>query len=444
MTRRRVLIVSYYFPPSGGPGVQRVLKFVRYLPEFGWDPAVLTVRDGDYPARDESLLAEIPPEVPVVRTAIPEPYTLYRKLTGRAKGTAVDVNVNQEAGAHRPFRESVAEWVRGMFFIPDARVGWLATGIGPGVDLARRFQADLVYSSSPPYTTALLGRAIARRAGIPWVPEFRDPWSGFLSAPKRPEPARSFEHRLEHGVYRDAPRIVVAWEGIARDFAGKYPGPDHRKFRWIANGYDPEDLAGAAPTANDRFTVVYTGSMYGVRNPDVFLKAAAKLLAAGRMDPDRVRLRFVGRFGDEVRAMFRRPEVAPVVEERGYLPHGESIQELLGAHALLLVVDDVPGAREIVPGKVFEYIGARRPILALAPEGAVAGLIRETGAGTVLAGSDVDGTAEALAALYDEWVATGATRFPGDPGRAEAQSRRERTRELSRLFNEVVEETHGS
>jgi hypothetical protein len=168
------------------------------------------------------------------------------------------------------------------------------------------------------------------------------------------------------------------------------------------------------------------------------------LLAAGRMDPSRVRLRFVGRFGDEVKAMFRRPGVAPVVEERGYLPHGESIQELLGAHALLLVVDDVPGAREIVPGKVFEYIGARRPILALAPEGAVAGLIRETGAGTVLAGSDVEGTAEALAALYAEWVATGATRFPGDPGRAEAQSRRERTRELSRLFNEVVEETHGS
>jgi glycosyltransferase involved in cell wall biosynthesis len=421
-----------------------VLKFVRYLPEFGWDPAVLTVRDGDYPARDESLLAEIPPEVPVERTSIPEPYTLYRKLTGRTRGSPVDVNVNQEAGARRPFRESVAEWVRGMFFIPDARVGWLATGIRPGVELARRFQADLVYSSSPPYTTALLGRAIARRAGIPWVPEFRDPWSGFLSAPKRPEPARSFERRLEHGVYRDAPRIVVAWEGIARDFAEKYPGPDRSKFRWIANGYDPEDLAGASPVANDRFTVVYTGSMYGVRNPEVFLRAAAKLLAAGRMDPSRVRLRFVGRFGDEVKAMFRRPGVAPVVEERGYLPHGESIQELLGAHALLLVVDDVPGAREIVPGKVFEYIGARRPILALAPEGAVAKLIRETGAVTVLAGSDVEGTAEALAALYAEWVATGATRFPGDPGRAEAQSRRERTRELSRLFNEVVEETHGS
>ncbi len=424
--------------------MQRVLKFVRYLPEFGWDPTVLTVRDADWPARDESLLKDIPDTVPVIRTTIPEPYGIYRKLTGKKQGAAVDVNVNRARGSRIPFSERVSEWVRGMFFVPDARVGWLATGKGPGAAQAKAFQADLVYSSSPPYTCALLGRAVAKRAGIPWVPEFRDPWTEFLSAPKRPQPARAFERRLERGVYRSAPRVAVAWQGIADDFMGKYPGEDGSKFRLIPNGYDPEDLEGVTPVANERFTVVYTGSMYGVRNPDSFLNAVAGLLEAGRLDPERVCFRFVGRFGDEVREMFRRPELRGTVEERGYVPHGESVAEIMGAHGLLLVVDDVAGSEGIVPGKVFEYIGARRPLMALAPEGAVADLVRATGAGVVLGQHDVDGIAAAVESWYREWVESGTTAFPGNEAMVRQQSRRERTRELAALFEEVLEERHGA
>jgi glycosyltransferase involved in cell wall biosynthesis len=325
-----------------------------------------------------------------------------------------------------------------MAFIPDARVGWLATGVGPGARLAREFGARVVYSSSPPYTCALLGRAVARRAGIPWVPEFRDPWTGFLSAPVRPAPAARLDRRLERECYRDATRLVVAWEGIARDFAAKYPRVDASKVRHIPNGFDPQDFAHTAPVVNDRFTVVYTGSLYGVRNPDGILRAAALLLARGRLDPDRVRLRFVGRFGDDVRAMFRRPEVAAVVEEVAYLPHADSVAQTLGAHVLLLLVDETDGAEGIVPGKVFEYLGARRPVLAVAPEGAVARLVRETGAGDVVPPGDVDGIARALAARYEEWLATGTTRFPGSEDAVARQSRRERTRDLAAVFDEVT------
>lgn len=441
---KRVLFVAYYFPPSGGPGVQRTLKFVRYLPEFGWEPAVLTVRDADWPARDETLLAQIPVGTPVVRTPIPEPYTVYRALTGRAKGEAVDVNVNTAApgGGGGSFREGLARWVRGMFFIPDARVGWLLTGPGPGTRLAREFGADLVYSSSPPYTCALLGRAVARRAGIPWIPEFRDPWTEFLSAPKRPAPARALDRRLERGVYRSASRVVVAWKGIAEDFRSKYPAEDAGKFRLIENGYDPKDLEGIAPVHNAKFTVVYTGSMYGVRNPDAFLRGAAMARAAGTLDPARTCLRFIGRFGDEVRAMFRRPEIAGMVEETPYVPHAESVAQALGAHALLLVVDDYPGAESIVPGKVYEYVGARRPVLAMAPEGAVAELIRKTEAGRVVGQHDAEGVADALARWFEEWARTGSTAFPGRADEVDRQSRRERARELAALFDEV-KQAHG-
>ena len=436
--RRKVLVVAYYFPPSGGPGVQRTLKTVKYLPEFGWDPVVLTVRDADWPARDESLLDEIPASVPVIRTSIPEPYSIYRRLTGRKPGQAVDVDVNRRPGERVPVAERLAGWVRGMFFVPDARVGWLLTGTRAGVRTAREHGVSVVHSSSPPYTCALLGRRVARAAGVPWVPEFRDPWSGFLSAPRRPAPAAALERRMERGAYEDADRLVVAWRGIARDFAAKY-GPDRgNRVRLVENGYDPEDLAGVPPRVNERFTLVYTGSMYGVRNPDTLLRAVERLRGEGRIDPDRVRLRFVGRFGAEVQEMFRRPGVADLVETRPYVPHEESVSEVLGAHVLLLVVDDYPGAEEIVPGKVFEYVGAKRPLIALAPEGAVADLVRRTGAGAVCGQHDVEATAEAFVARYEEWKATGTTAFPGDAEAVARLSRRERTRDLAAVFDEVT------
>jgi len=237
---------------------------------------------------------------------------------------------------------------------------------------------------------------------------------------------------------------VIAWSGIAADLRGKYPQEDAAKFRLVPNGYDPEDVSGVDPVHNSRFTIVYTGSLYGVRNPETFLDAVGRLLARGELDPDRVRIRFIGRFGEEVRAMFRRPDVAGVVEERGYVPHAESVAELLGAQALLLVVDDVPGSEHIVPGKVFEYLGAMRPVLAVGPDGDVAGLVRSIGAGRVLARQDVDGIGNAILELYREWLATGKTEYRGDLEMTERQSRRERARDLAGVLDEVLKERHGA
>lgn len=436
---KRVLIVAYYFPPSGGPGVQRVLKFVKYLPEFGWEPAVLTVADGDFPARDPQLLQEVPATVPVTRTPILEPYSVYRALTGKKKGEAVDVNTNYRPGTKKPFRENLAQAVRATFFIPDARAGWLLHGVPGGVKAAREWGADLIFSSSPPYTCALLGRAVARRVGKPWVMELRDPWTGFLSAPVRHGLSKALDAHLERSCVEQAARLVIAWRGIERDLAGKYPDLDRTKVRLVENGYDPEDLEHVAPRPFDRFTVVYTGSMYGVRNPDTFLQAAARLLADGTARPEELSLVFVGRFGDEVRAMFHRPELQGIVTEVGHLPHAESVRYTLGADALLLVVDDVKGSEGIVPGKVFEYVGARRPVLAIAPEGDVAALIRQTGAGVVVARDDVAGMARTLAGWLDERRRTGRVAFPGDDAEVEKLSRRHRTRQLAEVFDESLQ-----
>lgn len=439
---KRVLIVTYYFPPSGGPGVQRVLKFVKYLPEFGYEPAVLTVQDGDFPARDESLLSEIPPGVPVHRTPILEPYAVYRALTGKRKGEAVDVNTNYRPGTKVSWRERLAQGVRGALFIPDARVGWLVHGIPKGVDVVRKWNADLIFSSSPPYTCALLGRAISRRTGRPWVFELRDPWTGFLSAPVRHGLPRRLDRHLEKSCAAEASRLVMAWSGIGRDLLEKHPDLDRSRFRLVENGFDPDDLA-VEPKKFDRFTMVYTGSMYGVRNPDTLLQAVARLLATGRVKPDEMRIVFVGRFGNEVRSMFQRPEVREVVQEIGHLPHSESVRYTLGADVLLLVVDDVKGSEGIVPGKVFEYLGSRRPVLAVAPEGDVADLVRRTGAGVVVNQDDVEGMASALEKWIVERRTTGKVTFAGSDVEIQKLSRRHRTGLLAGIFDEVLAQQTG-
>ncbi len=176
---KKVLIVTYYFPPSGGPGVQRVLKFVKYLPEFGWQPVILTVQDGDYPARDESLLAEIPRHAIVYRTKIFEPYRLYRKLTGKPADAPVDVENIPQGGRKKSPAELFAEIVRSTFFIPDARIGWYPYAIPAGLRIIKEHSIKAIYSSSPPYTTSVIARKLHRETRVPWVAGFRDRLDGF-------------------------------------------------------------------------------------------------------------------------------------------------------------------------------------------------------------------------------------------------------------------------
>lgn len=404
---KKVLIIAYYFPPSGGPGVQRVLKYVQYLRDFGWEPVVLTVRDGTFPARDESLLEAIPEGVRVVRTDIFEPYDLYRKLTGKSKSTAIDVNTIRKEGTSIPFKERVAEAIRATFFIPDARIGWLRHAVREGIKVIAQEKIDAIYSSSPPYTCALIGRALKRRTGLPWVVGFRDPWTGFLTTPNRWFLPASIDRSLERSVFEEADRIEVAWLGIMKDALTKYPSLPTSKFVHLPNGYDSADypVLDAAVRSDNRFTVVYTGSMYGRRNPDAFLRAVESLVERGLVDPAKIRLRFIGRFGEEVMAMFEKSTLSETIEVLGYMPHSESIAQLLTGDALLLVVDEAADSNEIVPGKVYEYLGSMRPLIAVAPEeSAIADLIRETGAGVIAHQSNVEGIAKGFLQLYNDHI----------------------------------------
>jgi len=419
--------------------VQRVLHYVKYLPEFGWQPVVLTVENGDFPARDETLLAEIPANVPVIRTKIIEPYQLYRRLQGLPPDVPVDVNVLQKSPEQRGWRSWLIQKIRETLFIPDARIGWFPFARRAALQLLRRYRIEALYTSAPPYTTAVVGLSVKRRSGIPWIAGFRDPWTGFLSATQRWGVPAWIERHLEKAVLQEADVVECAWKGIVRDFRQKYPEIPEEKFVVIPNGFHPEISQPVPYQPNAVFTLRYAGSLYGRRDPQPLLRALEQLVQQGSIDPERFHLHIVGRVGEDVRQKLQQ---APVpVEIESYVPFRESVQRLQYAEALLLIVDDSPHSRDIVPGKLFEYLAVHRPIVAIGPpDSEVGAILRETQAGQMIAPEQIDQLADAIATLYRAWE-TGRMSERIARIRAEAVQRYSRyhlTRRFAHLLDTVV------
>jgi len=435
----RVLVITYYFPPAGGAGVQRTLKFVKYLREFGWEPVVLTAREADYPARDETLLQEIPEGVHIYRAPLFEPYRLYRKFTGKAADTATDIaTLTREGHGRQPWSERLAEAIRATLFVPDARMTWLYPALQLGRKILRSEKIDLLFSSAPPYTTHLIGCRLKRAAGLPWVADFRDSWIGWLSTPQwRPAPCRALEYRMETRVLADADRILTVSPGVQEDLLSRHP--DLRDARWqqLPNGFDAADLAGVKPLEKaPGFTLIYTGSLYGNRNPHFLLRALEQLLAEHFPPLAQLRIRLVGRVGEPILQEIAASPAAPLFEHIPYVNHARSLQYLLAADAALLIIDDAPANRGILTGKLFEYIGARLPILALAPEGDAAALIRRHGLGLCVPPGDSSAIAAALRRLLAE-PGSGPKREQEEAGRL--FERRELTHQLATLFDGLIQ-----
>jgi glycosyltransferase involved in cell wall biosynthesis len=388
---KKVLIIAYYFPPSGGPGVQRVLKNVKYLRNYGWEPIVLTVENGQFPAIDESLFKEIPQDTKVFRTKIFEPYDLYRKFTGKGKNVALDVNNIKKEGQKRSLTESIAEFIRATFFIPDARIGWKKYAVKEGLKIIESEGINAIYSSSPPYTCSLIAKELKCTTKLPWIAGLRDPWTDFLTTPKRWFLPKMIDKSMERSVFRNADFVECAWEGIKKDALIKYPTFDAEKFIHIPNGYDSADFPDVVYEKNEVFTITYTGSMYGRRNPQTLFNAINELLSESKIEKEKFKFRFIGRFGAEIEEMFELSGFKGQIEIISYMPHSESIKNLFLSDVLLLIVDESKESKEIVPGKVYEYLGVKKAILAIAPQkSAIAVLIKETNSGLIAHQDEID------------------------------------------------------
>ena len=413
---RRVLYIAYYFPPAGGPGVQRSLKFVRYLPAYGWLPTVVTVRpeDAAWPALDESMSAEVPEDVDVIRTSSSDPYALYARLRGRRKDESVGVGFADE---ERPdFREKLARFIRANVFLPDARVGWVRHARRAATELAAENGFDAVVTSGPPHSSHAVGRTLRKRAGLPWLADFRDPWtevSYYDQLPFLPW-SRAVDRWMERRVLREADGLLTVSPALGVLLGRKTSTP----VAVIPNGFDPEDFAPVDPLRKPGFNVVHVGTLTAGQNPEAVWSA----VAAMQETPAPVGVHLVGRVDAAVSDSVDRAGISAVVTRTPYVPHREAIAHMKGADVLLLAVPRTSDNSGILTGKVFEYLAAGRPVLALGPvDSDVGSLLRESGAGTMFEYGDAAGIRDFLDAQRTESPGTGGA-APGYLARYERKA----------------------
>ncbi|MCG8603694.1 glycosyltransferase family 4 protein [bacterium] len=438
---RKVLIITYYFPPSGGAGVQRTLKFVKYLRKFGWEPVVLTVKNGDYPAYDESLFTDVPAKIKVYRTRIFEPYRLYRKFTGKRENESTDIATLTPDDKARPkLSERLSEWVRSAFFVPDARIAWLFFASKAAIKIAKEENIGVIFSSAPPYTTHLIGLRLRRKLGLPWVADFRDSWIGWLSAPQRRPRLSSFiENKMERAVLSSADKILTVSKGVRADLLSRHDHVDGRNWTLLPNGFDKADFEalGTLPKF-EKTTVTYLGSLYGARNPEYLIRALEDLHERDPDLPEKLAFRFIGRVGEPILAHINASPVARLFEFVPYLPHSESLSELLRSQVSLLIIDDAPANRGILTGKLYEYIGAGNEILALAPEGEASELILSHKLGWVAPPKDQNAIQAVLLEILGRKKLSAEVRNNGTDIRDQFE-RQKLTGKLASIFDQLVE-----
>jgi glycosyltransferase involved in cell wall biosynthesis len=375
---RHVLVIHYHFPPLGGAGVQRVLKFVKYLPQLGWDVTVLTTSSRSYPVTDDSLLADVPAEVRVARTTTELPaITLRRWLLNPAQ---------------RLRMSGLIEYVGW----PDDTSGWLPFAAADGVRLARRLKPDVVFSSSYPYSAHIAARAVSRACGIPWVADFRDPWTrGPHSDPSRL--LTRVNRRAERWFVRAADRVTVVDDSVELD---GLDADDPRRVV-IHNGVDEADIDLAADVhtpAPNRFSLTHVGSLYGWRDAAPVFASLSRLIERQEINRNQFEVSLVGNVW-----MGSRPIETNGVPVRtiGYVDHRRAVEEMRRATALLFYQ---PSEYPTSSGKIFEYLLSARPILCVARRQNLAyRLVEEFGAGAVAEPDDPGSIDRALASLYGSW-----------------------------------------
>lgn len=434
--RRKVLIVTYYWVPSGGSGVQRFLKFTKYLREFGWEPVIYTVENGEYPVIDNSLEKDVPENLTVIRQPIWEPYSFYKRFVGQKQSERMNPAFFTEKKKPK-FTEKFSVWLRGNFFIPDARMFW----IKPSVKFLRKYlkenRVDAMISTGPPHSAHRIAYHLHQELKIPWLADFRDPWTqiDFYHELMLTKWADKKHHRQEKEVLQQADAVTVIGETMKEEFKKTVD----RQIEVIMNGYDEGDLR--TTTAGNilpdkKFSIVHIGTMVKARNPVVLWKALSELVKENKEFTNHLEIKLIGKVDVNARENIAAEGLTPFLTIIDYLPHDEVIRKQQEAQLLLLMVNDTPTSKGIVTGKMFEYLASRRPVLCIGPyDGDAAKILLECEAGVVNNYTDVQSLKEHLLKFYQQYK-NGTLRVESKG--YEKYSRRNLTGQLATVLNQIT------
>lgn len=394
-----VLLVTYEFPPKGGPGVQRPLKLAKYLPDLGWGVTVLTVDDPPAAIMDPALLDEVPPSVRILRAWSLEPTRMIQALQRLKAGS-------RHPAAGRPASSGgysgASPWAVRLvqsLFVPDEKRYWKPWAVRAGLRVASGAPFDVVLSSGPPHTAHLVGARIAGRLGIPHVVDFRDPWVGSFSKSYMTPLHRAADRVLERRVITGASALVTVTEQIADTYRERFP---RTRVIVIQNGFDPLDVRAVSARPHEGLVLAYTGTFSGPRQPESFLAGLARAEVLVPEIARDVRVVAAGP-GPEFIADARRLGVTAQVEALGYVEHRRSLQVLADADVAVLILSAGEESEASLSGKVFEYIGMRKPVLAVVGNGPAGDLVRGLSGGRVADFADPDSVASAIVEIHHDW-----------------------------------------
>jgi glycosyltransferase involved in cell wall biosynthesis len=375
-----VLIITYYWPPSGGAGVQRWLKFAKYLPEFGWDPIILTVNQeyAAYPVTDNSLIDDLPPSVKVYTTPATDYFNIYKKDKSRIPSAGFANSVDNT------FKGKLLRFVRGNFFLPDPRRGWNKYAFKKACELIEKERIRHVITTSPPHSTQLIGLKIKKRyPALKWIADLRDPWTDIYYY-KQFYPtviSKAIDLRFEKRVLQRADKIITVGESLKKLFSAKASGVE-KKTEVITNGYDESDFKEVPKDIPNRFTITYVGTLSDIYPIEGLIPALKNLQASGK---DFI-LRFVGTVSEKTKKLLLSEIPQNCLEFLPYVIHSEAIKYMMGSSLLVLIIPLHQSNKSIITGKIFEYLASRKPIICLGPiEGDAAEIIASCKAGKTFA-----------------------------------------------------------
>jgi glycosyltransferase involved in cell wall biosynthesis len=442
---KNVLIIAYYFPPTGMGGVQRVQKFCKYLPDFGWKPIVLTIEGSGHLAQDLTLLEEIKGKVKIYRTVDPLGFREGLITEDTQNFESLQKNRNLKIAATTTIYNAgrkMSSW----FLFPDSKIGWMPNAMKKGMEIIQNEKIDLLFSTAPPNTSLITGLLLKRRTGLPLVCDFRDPWteSFFFNPP-------TVFHRLLHEsfekrVLKFANHVIAVNHPLKELFDQKLPLINREKVSVITHGYDAEDFRKISKSPitkhKSRFTIVHVGTLNKWSRPDPLLHAVKGLIEEKKLTDSEIEVHFIGSSTDRDQKLTQDSELERVVKFTPYLTHRKSLQYLQDADILWLTIsgETDKGGKYRSTGKLYEYLGARKPILASAPlDGAAARVIRETGTGATFDPQDISGLKNSIWDFFQRKKEDTLKEFSKE--KVERFERKHLTKNLSELFERALAES---
>ena len=437
---KRVLIISYYWPPTGGSGVQRWVKFAKYLPAEGWQPVIYTPENPEQLAVDASLEAEVPTEAEIIRRRIVEPYEMYKKLLRKSGHSKEAVEVNPVNAQNKSFLQKVAMWIRGNFFRPDPRCLWIRPSVRFLKKYLKEHPVDLIVSTGPPQSMHMIGRKLARETGLPWIADFRDPWTKifYFKHLSMTCATERWHHKMEKKVLDDATAVVAVSPLVQQDFQAMTQTP----VELITNGFDecdfhqePFKMAEGGP--QQLFTITHTGLFAADGNPTVLWEVLAEKCRTCEEFRKSLRINLIGKTDEQIIKAAHDAGLGDNVYDLGYQHHARAVDEQRKASLLILPLRKEPEYKAVLPGKLFEYMASYRPILGIGqPDGAMSMILDSTKTGVVFDWEDKVAIAKYIDECWEKHL-EGSLRVEGSD--ISQFTRRNLTRRMAQLFDKLTD-----